>query len=57
MSVFGQSSVPRGDDGMINTIVYKLRKLAPGIAAMSYPFLLNGFRLSAARPSCLRIED
>jgi type IV secretory pathway TrbD component len=43
MSTFAQSRVPPGKDAVANTIVDKLRGVAPAAAAMSYPFLLNGF--------------
>ena len=35
-------------DGSANTIVDKLRWLAPAAAAMSYPFLLDGFHLAVS---------
>jgi hypothetical protein len=50
MSAFAQSRVPPGKDALANTIVDKLRGLAPGAAAMSYPFLLNGFHLAVSVP-------
>jgi hypothetical protein len=50
MSAFGQSRVPLGKDASANTMVDKLRELAPAAAAMSYPFLLNGFHLAVTVP-------
>lgn len=43
MTAFEQSSVRPGDDGWANPIAHKLRRLIPAVAAMSYPFLLDGF--------------
>jgi hypothetical protein len=51
MSTFAHSRVPAGDDVRANTITDKLRRLAPAAAAMSYPFLLNGFHLAVSVPS------
>jgi hypothetical protein len=51
MSTFAHSRVAAGDDALANTIVYKLRRLAPAGAALSYPFLLNGFHLAVSAPS------
>lgn len=43
MSAFEQSG-----DGLGNTIVDRLRKLLPAAAAISYPFLLNGFHFAVS---------
>ena len=50
MSTFAHSRVSPGNDALANTIVDKLRRLAPAAAAMSYPFLLNGFHLAVSVP-------
>ncbi len=50
MSIIEQSSIRPGDDGLANTVVYKLSRLIPAAAAISYPFLLDGFH-SAVSPS------
>jgi hypothetical protein len=51
MNTFAHGRVSPGNDALANTIVYKLRRLAPAGAAMSYPFLLNGFHLAVSVPS------
>jgi hypothetical protein len=50
MSTFAHSRDPVGDDALADTIVDKLRRLTPAAAAMSYPFLLNGFHLAVSVP-------
>jgi hypothetical protein len=51
MSTFAQSRVPPGDEALANTIVYRLRGLTPAAAAISYPFLLDGFHRAVSVPS------
>jgi hypothetical protein len=50
MSTFAHSRIPAGDGVLANTVVDKFRRLAPAVAAMSYPFLLNGFHLAVSVP-------
>jgi hypothetical protein len=50
MSASVQSRVPPGKDASANPMVDKLRGLAPAAAAMSYPFLLDGFHLAVTVP-------
>jgi hypothetical protein len=50
MSTFAHSLIPPGNDALANTVVDKLRRLTPAAAAMSYPFLLNGFHLAVSVP-------
>jgi len=51
MSAFEQSSIRPGDNGLANKVVHKLRRLIPAVAAMSYPFLLDGFHLAVSPSS------
>ena len=51
MGTFAHSRGSAGDGVLANTIVDKLRRLAPAVTAMSYPFLLNGFHRAVSVPS------
>ncbi len=51
MNTFRQSSVSPRNDGSANTIIHKLRNLAPAAAAIFYPFWLDGFHIAVSPAS------
>ena len=53
MSAFERVEAPARTDGRANTVAERLLGLAPAVAALAYPFLLDGFHLAISSPGGL----